>query len=60
MDRSRVLYTGEVSSDMGAEANPACGLALNFAHRGAWWSLLGLLTVPLGVVLLFVLLHLLR
>jgi uncharacterized membrane protein len=38
--------------------NPRMGLTLNFAHRGAWWSLLGLSIVPLGFVLLFVLLWL--
>ena len=38
--------------------NPRMGLTLNFAHRGAWWSLLGLSIVPLGLVLLFVLLWL--
>ena len=36
--------------------NPRMGLTLNFAHRGAWWSLLGLSIVPLGFVLLFILL----
>ena len=40
--------------------NPALGWTLNFAHRAAWFSLLGLFTVPLGLVVLIVLLHLLR
>lgn len=40
--------------------NPARGRTLNFAHRAAWWSLLGLFTVPLGVLVLFVLVWLFR
>ena len=40
--------------------NPALGSTLNFAHRGAWWSLVGLLTVPLGFVVLFLLWRLFR
>ena len=40
--------------------NPRMGLTLNFAHRGAWWSLLGLSIVPLGLVLFFALLRLAR
>lgn len=35
--------------------NPARGWTLNFAHRAAWWSLVGLFTVPLGFVVLFLL-----
>jgi uncharacterized membrane protein len=31
------------------------GWTLNFAHRGAWWSLLGLCTVPIGLVILMAL-----
>ena len=38
--------------------NPRLGLTLNFAHRAAWWNLLGLATVPLGMGLLFLLLYL--
>jgi uncharacterized membrane protein len=26
---------------------PVTGFTLNFAHRGAWWWLLGLLAIPL-------------
>ncbi len=36
--------------------NPQMGWTLNFAHAGAWWSLLGLSIVPLGVLLLVALL----
>jgi hypothetical protein len=36
------------------------GLTLNFAHRGAYWSLLGLSIVPLGFVLLFLLIKIAR
>ena len=35
--------------------NPALGWTLNFAHPAAWWSLLGLFTIPLGFVVLFLL-----
>jgi uncharacterized membrane protein len=35
--------------------NPAMGLTLNFAHRAAWWSLLGLSIIPLAFVLLGIL-----
>ncbi|HEX5109388.1 MAG TPA: hypothetical protein VFV95_13115 [Vicinamibacterales bacterium] len=35
--------------------NPRMGLTLNFAHRGAYWSLLGLSIVPLSFILLFLL-----
>lgn len=35
--------------------NPRLGWTLNFAHRGAYWTLAGLLTVPLGSLLLLVL-----
>ena len=35
--------------------NPNMGVTLNFAHRGAWWSLLGLSIVPLAFILLAVL-----
>lgn len=40
--------------------NPAFGWTLNVAHRAAWWSLLGLLAVPLGVLLLLLLVSLSR
>jgi uncharacterized membrane protein len=30
----------------------ALGWTLNFAHRAAWWFLLGLFTVPIGLVVL--------
>jgi uncharacterized membrane protein len=40
--------------------NPAMGLTLNFAHRGSWWSLLGLSIIPLGLILLFLLVRLFR
>ena len=40
--------------------NPAMGWTLNTAHRAAWWTLLGLLTVPLGFVLLWVLVSIAR
>ena len=32
--------------------NPRLGWTLNFAHATAWWSLAGLLIVPLGLLLL--------
>jgi len=35
--------------------NPALGWTLNYAHRVAWWSTLGLFTVPIGLVLLLLL-----
>ena len=38
--------------------NPRMGLTLNFAHAGAWWSLLGLSIVPLAFVLFVFLLWL--
>ena len=38
----------------------ACGWTLNFAHRAAWWSLLGLFTVPLGLVILSLLVRMFR
>ena len=37
------------------KSNPRLGWTLNFAHPDAWWSCLGLFTVPLGLLLLFVL-----
>jgi uncharacterized membrane protein len=40
--------------------NPAMGWTLNFARRGSYWTMVGLLAVPLGMVLLFVLLLTLR
>ena len=40
--------------------NPDLGWTLNFAHAGAWGSLLGLSMVPLGFVLLFLLLRFTR
>jgi uncharacterized membrane protein len=40
--------------------NPAYGWTLNFAHRAAWWSLLGLFTVPIGFLVLYLLLRLIR
>ena len=36
------------------------GWTLDFAHRGAWWSLLGLLTVPFGLAVLLLLGRLFR
>lgn len=38
----------------------ALGWTLNFAHRAAWWSLLGMLTVPFGLVVLVLLWRLFR
>ena len=38
----------------------ALGWTLNFAHRAAWWSVLGLLTVPFGLVVLLLLGRLFR
>jgi len=35
--------------------NAETGQTLNFAHAGAWWSLLGLSIIPLAFVLLAVL-----
>jgi uncharacterized membrane protein len=35
--------------------NPVMGWTLNFAHRNAWWWLLGPLIVPLGLLLFAVL-----
>ena len=35
--------------------DPRTGMTLNFAHRGARWSLLGLFIVPLAFVLLAIL-----
>jgi uncharacterized membrane protein len=40
--------------------NPDLGSTLNFARSGAWWSLLGLFTVPLAFVLLLLLLRFAR
>jgi hypothetical protein len=40
--------------------NPDHGWTLNFAHRAAWWSLLGLFSVPLGFVVLFLFLRVFR
>jgi uncharacterized membrane protein len=34
--------------------NPRLGWTLNFAHASAWWSLTGLLIVPLGFLLFLV------
>ena len=39
---------------------PTRGWALNLAHRASWWTLLGLFTVPLGFLLLFVLVTIAR
>lgn len=39
---------------------PGLGSTLNFAHSGAWWSLVGLLSVPIGLVVLFALWSLFR
>jgi uncharacterized membrane protein len=36
------------------KCDPRFGLTLNFAHRAAWWSLLGVGIVPMGLLLLFV------
>jgi uncharacterized membrane protein len=30
----------------------AMGWTVNFAHRGSWWTLFGLFSVPLGLVVL--------
>ena len=35
--------------------NSAYGTTLNFAHRGAWWSLIGLFSVPLGFLIFLIL-----
>lgn len=40
--------------------NPRMGWTINFAHRGGWWYLLGLLIVPIGFTLLFLLVLLSR
>ena len=40
--------------------NPTMGWAINLAHRASWWTLLGLFTVPLGFLLLFVLVTIAR
>ena len=40
--------------------DPAYGWTLNFAHRDAWWSLLGLLIVPIALLVLLPLLLLFR
>jgi uncharacterized membrane protein len=40
--------------------NRKFGVTINFAHPAAWWNLLGIMSVPLGFLLLFVLLQLAR
>ena len=39
--------------------NPKLGQTLNFAHAGAWWTLLGLSIVPIALLILLPLLLLL-
>ena len=40
--------------------NPKLGVTINFAHAAAWWNLLGIMSVPLGFLLLFVLVQLFK
>ena len=42
------------------KSTPALGWTLNFAHRAAYWTLVGLLIPPLGVLLLLLLLTIAR